>query len=704
MQDPASNLNPSAAPPPAGDSDTRKRLDSWKDIAVYLGRGVRTVQSWEAEQNLPVHRLKHKANYTVYAWADEIDAWLQARSKAAEPPPAIEAAPVAPAEAPARWRTQRWLLAAGAVIVLTAGFVAARNTALREVGPEPLAAEPFTSSPALEQGARIAPNGREIAFVQAVEPNDPDIVLKLSGAGSVVPLAATPAAEYSPAWSPDSREIAFLRSAGEPELQFLVVASAREGSERTLAPLRAPHYRAADAAPPQIDWSPDGRYLLAPDSIGSGPFSIVVANAVTGEKRQLTAPPVDTLGDVAVRVSPDGGRIAVTRVAAEGQAEILLYDVTANWSGVVERGRLKADGAAFSASPVWTPDGEAILFSAGVESKTEIWAARLDALGDPHRIQSGIEAASVSDVREDAEGAWRMVYGLGAFDLDIIRVPLTKHGDLPVEDSDARREAVAATSYREVAPRLSPEGTRLAYISDRSGSQQIWVMELAGAEPRKLTDIEDGVLSAPRWSPDGKRVLFHSVRSDGAHIYTVSVEDGAVEPIVEADGSFAPEWTQDGRWIYFTSAQPGRRDRAVFRVAAEGGEPETVTLEPAQAAVEAPNGALLIAQRQLKIQHPGDPAPSPISNGPLLDYQSFEVRDEGVFYVADSKVWFRPFAGDSSYVVADHKGNAGPGVSVAPDGSAAFIVAAAGSRADIMLVDDVRASLPHRGGGLFGSM
>ena len=509
------DTGPNEVTPEAASSDAkaadRKRLDSWKDIATYLGRGVRTVQSWEANKKLPVHRLKHNAHYTVYAWADEVDAWLMSRSKTAplldEPSGAADdeepsMATDIPSAPPRRGAA---LAVAGLAIALVALVAYLRIGTGDESSLQPLAAHPFTSSPALEQGARISPDGRLVVFTQAVEPGNPDIVLKLSESGSVVPLSATPVPEYSPTWSPDSTEVAFLRSVGEPGLQFLIVASARQGTERTLAPLRAPAYGPGDPSLTQLDWSPDGRYIIAPDSIEGGPYSIVLVNTATGEKRQLTNPPATSVGDAAVRASPDGGRLAVTRVSAEGRSEVVIYDVAANWSAVVERGRLRAPDAIWNSSPTWTPDGQSILFSAGVASKTEIWAARLDALDDAHRIQTGIEAARVTDIREAEDGSWRMVYGLEAYDLDIIRIPLTMAGGRPVEDHAARREAIAATTYREAEPRISPQGTQLAYISDRSGSQQIWVKDLAVGEPQRLTDFEDCVLSAPRWSPAASR-------------------------------------------------------------------------------------------------------------------------------------------------------------------------------------------------------
>lgn len=56
------------------------RLSSWKEIAAYLQRDPRTVQQWEKKEGLPVHRLEHQARASVYAYTNEIDAWMEARS------------------------------------------------------------------------------------------------------------------------------------------------------------------------------------------------------------------------------------------------------------------------------------------------------------------------------------------------------------------------------------------------------------------------------------------------------------------------------------------------------------------------------------------------------------------------------------------------------------------------------------------------
>ena len=64
-------------------SEDEQELDSWKEIARYLGRSVRTVQTWEKHEGLPVRRHQHLKAGTVYAYPSEIDAWREGRGEPA---------------------------------------------------------------------------------------------------------------------------------------------------------------------------------------------------------------------------------------------------------------------------------------------------------------------------------------------------------------------------------------------------------------------------------------------------------------------------------------------------------------------------------------------------------------------------------------------------------------------------------------------
>ena len=60
-------------------AEVKQNLDSWKEIASFLKRGVRTVQRWEREEGLPVHRHQHGKRGTVFAFATEVQLWWSSR-------------------------------------------------------------------------------------------------------------------------------------------------------------------------------------------------------------------------------------------------------------------------------------------------------------------------------------------------------------------------------------------------------------------------------------------------------------------------------------------------------------------------------------------------------------------------------------------------------------------------------------------------
>lgn len=84
------DANLSGQPPPAGGGDDR--LESWKEIAAYLRRDVRTLHRWEASEGLPIHRQVHAERGTVYAYKSELEAWRKNRKSGAEPAELVSSA------------------------------------------------------------------------------------------------------------------------------------------------------------------------------------------------------------------------------------------------------------------------------------------------------------------------------------------------------------------------------------------------------------------------------------------------------------------------------------------------------------------------------------------------------------------------------------------------------------------------------------
>jgi len=182
-------------------------------------------------------------------------------------------------------------------------------------------------------------------------------------------------------------------------------------------------------------------------------------------------------------------------------------------------------------------------------------------------------------------------------------------------DGAAQPRRLTRGKKQDVAPRWSPDGSRLAFASNRdSKAKQLYVLPVEGGEPLQLTELNEDVTEVV-WSPDGTRIVFSARVRDSAyeeederkrrprrferlqyklddegwigdrrrHLFVVPA-DGSAPPVQLTDGDFedaAPSWSPDGRRIAFASARQEHWDteveRDIFVVDAEGGEPERLT-------------------------------------------------------------------------------------------------------------------------------
>jgi Tol biopolymer transport system component len=125
----------------------------------------------------------------------------------------------------------------------------------------------------------------------------------------------------------------------------------------------------------------------------------------------------------------------------------------------------------------------------------------------------------------------------------------------------------------DVNPVISPDGLRVAFVSLRSGSPQIWVSDNQGQSTKQLTNLQGGVqVTVPAWSPDSREIVC-AARGTGVFVLDVA-GDRAPRVVVETEGT-EPQFSADGRSITFSSQRSGKQ--SLWSVPAGGGPARQLT-------------------------------------------------------------------------------------------------------------------------------
>ncbi len=250
--------------------------------------------------------------------------------------------------------------------------------------------------------------------------------------------------------------------------------------------------------------------------------------------------------------------------------------------------------------------------------------------------------------------------------------------------------------HGDMDPAFSPDGRRVAFASDSSGSGEIWVCDADGKEPMKLTDMKSESIGSPSWSPDGRRIAFDSTKSDNLDIYVVSAETGPVkrfttDPTEEA----VPRWSRDGRWIYFGSNRSG--SWMIWKMRSDGGKAVQVTRNGGLSSRESADGHLYYHdywdQKKGLWRIPLSGGPETLVLDREIDPANWDLTDRGIYFIEHNTVFLYDFAARREISLApvnsDPRFVTDYGLSVSPDGK--WLLYAGGFHtSDIMMIDNFR--------------
>jgi Tol biopolymer transport system component len=337
---------------------------------------------------------------------------------------------------------------------------------------------------------------------------------------------------------------------------------------------------------PAVAWMGDGKSLVVAGASEDQPSAVSVVDVETGTVRRITNPAKDTVGDSGPSVSPDGATIAFMRSTANVQTlrrerdrddapegsgrrkmrgrnifndeggDVYLCDRTGGSLRRLTFDDHKVRGIA------WMPDGRDLVYSSDRGTGWRLW--RLPVYGGtPRDLLIAGHQAQYPAVSRDG----RLLFTERAAASAVWRADLAAPG---TSVNDLVEKPLIRSDSREIEPAISPDGKRIANVSELNFDQQIWVGDSDGLTPRyQLTKIPGMRLRRLRWSPNSTQLLYETRSQRGIETYKIEVKQNAKPVRVLEDGGAS--WSHDGKSIYYESN--GR----IWKAGVDGGEARSIT-------------------------------------------------------------------------------------------------------------------------------
>ncbi len=182
---------------------------------------------------------------------------------------------------------------------------------------------------------------------------------------------------------------------------------------------------------------------------------------------------------------------------------------------------------------------------------------------------------------------------------DGTRIAFRSGSDIYVMSIDGTdQQRLTNTPAYESHPDWSPDGTQIAFISDRDGNREVYVMDADGSNPQRLTDNPAEELR-PDWSPDGTKILFNSDRDGNFEIYVVDVDGSNLRRLTNSPKwEMFPQWSPDGTQIAYTLLTPRQWDQEIYVMGVDGTNARQLTNLPAASEdpVWSPDGTQIVFQ------------------------------------------------------------------------------------------------------------
>ncbi len=390
---------------------------------------------------------------------------------------------------------------------------------------------------------RFSPDGDWVAFSSNRFGNYDVWLIPVEG-GEPVQLTFHTAADMVKGWTPDGR-IIFTTTRGSHPFHSPTFTVSPEGGLPT--PMEMDGAAAAAV-------SPDGRYL-AFNRIGVNTTrkgykgnrapDIYLMDRESGEIAQLTDRDLQAFREHVPDGEPMWGADGALYFLSEAGGTFNLWRMNPDGSGRTQVTRHEV-GVKY---PAISPDGRTIVYT----EDQELWTVEVPD-GEPQKITISlafdptINQVEWLDVRNRAEGF--SVHPDGKI------LAVDSRGEVflvPVDPERGENTQVTASAWRDRYQRFSPDGTRLAHVSDEEGQDELWVADISSGERRRISDVRSLMGGNLIWSPDSHRIVFEA----GNKLFLADLSTGRVTELgFHINRGFSlDQFSPDGEWVLY-----GKRD------------------------------------------------------------------------------------------------------------------------------------------------
>ncbi len=480
--------------------------------------------------------------------------------------------------------------------------------------PEPVDkvfnAAAIANSDATEYYPSISNDGQFIAYASNQD-NNWDVYVKRIGTENTIRITNNPSTEMRAVWSPDGSNIYYVRyEATGANIYKTPMTGGKETRVITTSTWCSGNF----------DISPDSKEIAYNRRDARElPLRIELTNLENGNKKVITNPDKGFNGDIHPTYSPDGTKIGFIREKNSTSMYLYVIDLATGEEKQITNEHLSING--FD----WSSDGKSLIYGTDKTGLYKIWDVNLNDLKS--------KMLPISD--------YQMVMPRVASNDEMIYAKIRDNVNIWSYSFD-KKEAKSwrSTSNLDLNSSYSPDGSKVVFTTNHSGTFQIWVSNADGSNAVSITNFTGQYITIPRWSPDGSEIVFQGYFDGQTDIYKVNALGGISENLTSSKSDdHTPIFSSDGEFIYYSSNKSG--DWEIWRMTNAGGAPTQITKTGAygpQLIAESTSTLYYVKKDQLGIwqtQLDTDSSEEKLIVTEFMPKQfgAFSLSDDGIYYL-----------------------------------------------------------------------